>query len=58
MNDSNDSSKVVVTDFAIPFGSLVILLVKLALAAIPAIIILVMILVPVSFVLYGLVSSV
>jgi len=40
MLDSNDKQRVVVTDVQIPFGSMVVLLVKWALAAIPAMIIL------------------
>ena len=44
MNDQQRfRQEVIVTDFDIPFGSMVSLLVKLALAAIPAMIILAMI---------------
>ena len=46
---SEDSGKVVVTDIKIPFGSMVVLMVKWAIATIPAFIILTLI---GSFILY------
>jgi len=40
MNDSNEAKKVIVVDLQMPFFSIVVLMVKWALASIPAIIIL------------------
>ncbi len=48
---ANDKQEVVVTDIKIPFWSMVVLLVKWAIAAIPALIILMMIAGALSFVL-------
>jgi len=51
---ANNVQEIVVTDIRIPFVSMVVLLVKWALAAIPAIIILISIGVAISFVLSAL----
>lgn len=50
-NDSNDPRPVVIVDVQIPFGSMVTLLVKWALAIIPALIILLLFAVALTMVL-------
>lgn len=52
-----DRAEVVVTDIAMPFGSMVVFMVKWAIAAIPALLILGLLTSVLSFLLFGFLAS-